>query len=125
MAYSSSESGQYEVYVRRFPDGGGKQRLSQNGGMQPRWSRNGKELFYVEGDWLAVIPITTSPTFSVGSPRTLFRSAALSSEGFGAHAYDVSADGERFVIAERVEDAPPPTIRVVQNWVEAFRDQQQ
>ena len=68
VAYSSNASGRYEVYVRRFPDGGGKQRLSQNGGWQPRWSRNGKELFYVEGDWLVVIPITTSPSFSV-APR--------------------------------------------------------
>ena len=43
----------------------------------------------------------------------------------GTRVYDVSADGKRFVIAEPVEGAPPPTIRVVQNWVEAFRDQQQ
>ncbi len=123
VAYSSNESGRKEVYVRRFPDGGGKRQVSESGGMKPRWSRNGKELFYFDGDWLVVIPITTSPTFSVGSPRRLFRSAGLK-EGFGTYAYDVSADGKRFVIAEPVEDAPPPTIRVVQNWVEAFHDQQ-
>ena len=129
VAYSSNASGRYEVYVRRFPDGGGKQRLSQNGGWQPRWSRNGKELFYVEGDWLVVIPITTSPSFSVGPPRRLFRSAALLKAGLEGFAYanpfDVSPDGKRFVIAEPIEDAPPPTIRVVQNWVEAFRGGEQ
>ena len=77
VAYSSNESGRKEVYVRRFPDGGGKRQVSESGGMKPRWSRNGKELFYFDGDWLVVIPITTSPTFSVGSPRRLFRSAGL------------------------------------------------
>ena len=129
VAYSSNESGRYEVYVRRFPDGGGKRQVSQNGGGQPRWSNDGKELFYVEDDWLAVIPVTVSPNFLLGSPRRLFRSAGFRNEYRGADAvrpsYDVSADGKRFVIAEPVEDAPPPTIRVVQNWVEAFGDQQQ
>ena len=48
LAYCSDESGEYEVYVRTFPDGGGKQKVSRNGGTQPRWSRDGTELFYVE-----------------------------------------------------------------------------
>ena len=61
----------------------------------------------------------------MGPPRRLFRSAGLKAgiDWPYAQPYDVSADGKRFVIAEPVDDAPPPTIRVVQNWVEAFRDQ--
>ena len=125
VAYSSNESGRYEVYVRRFPDGGGKRQVSQNGGGQPRWSNDGKEMFYVEDDWLAVIPVTITPSFSVGSPRRLFQSAGFRGEYRGTDAvrpsYDVSADGQRFVIAEPLEDAPPPVIRVVQNWAAEFQ----
>ena len=125
VAYSSNESGRYEVYVRRFPDGGGKRQMSQNGGGQPRWSNDGKEMFYVEDDWLAVIPVTMTPSFSVGSPRRLFQSAGFRGEYRGTDAvrrsYDVSADGKRFVIAEPLEDAPPPVIRVVQNWAAEFQ----
>ena len=61
----------------------------------------------------------------MGSPRRLFRSTGLlRGLELGTHTYDVSADGKRFVITELVEDTPPPTIRVVQNWVEAFSNQQ-
>ena len=125
VAHSSNESGRYEVYVRRFPDGSGK-RQSENGGGQPRCSRNGQELFYVEGDWLVVIPVS-SPSFSERSSQTLFRSRVIGDDfpGTGLYSYDVSADGKRFVIAEPVEDAPPPTIRVVQNWAAEFQDRGQ
>ena len=124
VSYSSNESGQHEVYVRRFPDGSAKQQVSLNGGTQPRWSHNGKELFYVEGDWLVVIPVSTSPSFSMGSARRLFRAAAISAAGV-MPTYDVSPDGERFVIAEPVEDAPLPSIRVVQNWAAEFKDREE
>ena len=122
VAYLSDESGRYEVYVRRFPDGGGKTKVSLNGGGWPRWSHDGNELFYVEGDWLVVIPVTTSPNFSVGSPSKLFRTAELLRTPYP---YDISADGQRFITVGASEDALPPTVRVVQNWYEEFRDRAQ
>ena len=64
VAYISDETGNYEVYIQRFPGGGGKAQVSTKGGVQARWSRDGKELFYVQGDTLIAVAITTSPIFS-------------------------------------------------------------
>ncbi len=121
VAYESDESGQHEVYVQPFPRGGGKRQVSTNGGRQPRW--RGEELFYLEGDTLVAVSVTTRPTFSRGSERRLFddRDAAL---GRGHH-YEVSADGQRFVMVETLVKPPPPLIRVVQNWYEEFRGREQ
>ena len=69
VAYVSDESGRYEVYVQRFPRGGGKRLVSSNGGGQPRWRRDGKELFYVAHQRLLAVDVTTMPNFSMGSPR--------------------------------------------------------
>ncbi len=127
VAYLSNESGQWGVYVRPFPQGGRRSTVSSNGGTQPRWSRDGKELFYVEGGTLMAVSVSSGPTFSAGSPRRLFENPSLR-DGPGAMwypNYDVSADGRQFVLPERVdlgEEAPKPSIRVVQNWFEQFRD---
>ena len=119
LAYESDESGRFEVYVQPFPQGGGKRQLSTNGGHQPRWRGDGKELFYVEGDTLVAVSVTTRPTFSVGSAKRLF-DAQGALEG-NRHRYDVSPDGQRFVMVETLEEPPAPLIRVVQNWLAEFR----
>ena len=118
VSYSSNESGQYEIYVRRFPDGSGRKQVSLNSGRYARWSWNSKELFYVEDDWIVAVPVTTSPSLSVGSASRLFQPA-------NSGVFGVSADGKRFVIIEPVEDAPPPTIRVVLNWAAEFQDSEE
>ena len=123
LAYESNESGQHEVYVQPFPRGGGKRQVSTNGGRQLRWRGDSKEVFYVEGDTLVAVSVTTGPTFSVGSPRRLF-DAQDAFVGRG-HRYDVSADGQRFVMVETLEEPPPPLIRVVENWFAEFRDREQ
>ena len=69
IAYCSDESGRKEVYVRRFPQGADKWQVSFNGGAQPRWSRDGQELFYVEKNALIAVSVQTRPNFSVGSPE--------------------------------------------------------
>ena len=127
VAYVSDESGQREVYVQPFPQGGRRSTVSSNGGTQPRWSRDGKELFYVEGSTLVAVSVSSGPTFSVGSARRLFEHPGLpDSRGSLSYPnYDVSADGRQFVLPEQVdlgEEAPKPSIRVVQNWFEEFRD---
>ncbi len=122
VAYLSDESGSQELYVTRFPSGDGKWPISINGARQPLWSRDGKEIFYVEGQTLVAVAVTTKPDFSVGSVTRLFQSDYFQPADW--HTYDVSADGQRFVIRDGVEGAEPSAIRVVQNWYEDFRDKQ-
>ncbi len=120
IAYSSNDSGRYEVYVRPFPGGDDRRQISTNGGGGPRWSRDGKELFYVEGDALIAVPVTTRPGFSFGSPRQLFRKRYLR-DSLPVQKFDVTPDGKHFVVVEPVEDGPPQKIHLVENWFEEFR----
>ena len=76
VAYVSDESGEWEVYARPFPQGGRRSTVSSNGGSQPRWSRDGKELFYVEGSTLVAVSVSSGAAFSVGLARRLFEQGA-------------------------------------------------
>ena len=123
VVYQSDKSGRNEIYVRTFPDGENDYQVSANGGVRPRWSHDGKELFYVEGDTLVTTAVSTKPTFTTGTTTPLFQHASF---GSGGPSYDVSADGRRFVVVETLEpvEAEPPSIRVVQNWFAEFKDRQ-
>ena len=127
LAYRSDESGRDEIYVRPFPEGGGRIAVSSNGGTQPRWSRDGKEIFYVEGTTLVAVAVSTRPSFSVGSVTRLFEHRALLTSLWPFARYDVSGDGQRFVLPvpvdEEVEHAV--SIHIIQNWYEEFRDREQ
>ncbi len=127
LAYESDESGRYEIYVLSFPGGDGKRQVSVNGGQQARWRSDGRELYYVEGDTLMAVSVSTESALTLGQPQRLFEAPGFALTGGGAvGGYDVSADGERFLTVAPVEgaDAAPPTIRIVQNWHEEFRDRQ-
>jgi Tol biopolymer transport system component len=119
VAFVSDESGQYEIYVERFPAGGGKVRVSLEGGIYPRWRRDGKELFYIteDGAAFAVPVVSSSDEFTIGEPVQLFRT-----DRWGD--WDVSGDGQYFVLAEPGDPEASPVIRVVQNWFEEFRERQ-
>jgi Tol biopolymer transport system component len=120
VAYVGWESGRAEIYVQPFPQGGRKLQISQGGGTQARWRRDGMELFYVEGATLMAVPVSTKPTLSAGAAMKLFSDPAL--VWVWPHpTYDVSADGQRFVLTEPVGAVRPPAIRVVQNWFAEFR----
>jgi len=120
VAYRSDESGRAEVYVRPFPEGGGKWQISVDGGGQPRWQGDGSEIFYVKDDTLMVVPVTSQQNFTHGAPQTLFDGEGVL-RGRGQR-YDVTADGQRFVVVEGVGSRNPRQIQVVQNWYEEFRD---
>lgn len=120
VVYVSEESGQREIYVQSFPEGGRKITVSSNGGVQPRWSRDGKELFYVEGSSLMAVAVSTVPSFSLGPAKRLFEHPSFTAAPVPQ--YDVSADGERFVVAEPVGET---SIRIVQNWFAEFKDREQ
>ena len=121
MAYQSNDSGRDEIYVQAFPAAGRKWSISTSGGTEPRWSRNGRELFYLEGDKLMAVEITPQPTFSAGSPRLLLQGRFIGSPN-GTTGYDVSADGQRFLRIQAVEPEPPANqIHVVMNWFEELK----
>ncbi len=105
--------------MKPFPEGDDKWPVSRNGGDDPRWSKDGKELFYVEGTTLVSVAVVTDPAFSAGEATHLF--SALSLQVGGYPNYDVSSDGRRFLLVENVE-VEPLRIHVVENWYEAFRD---
>jgi eukaryotic-like serine/threonine-protein kinase len=73
LAYISNESGRYEIYVQAYPGPGGKYQISTEGGTEPLWNPNGRELFYRSGDKMMVVDITTQPSFTAGAPRMLLR----------------------------------------------------
>ncbi len=128
LAYESDESGRYEIYVLSFPGGDGKRQVSGNGGQQVRWRSDGRELYYVEGDTLMAVSVSTESAITLRQPQRLFEAPGFAIAGAGAGGgYDVSADGERFLTIAPVEgaDAAPPTIRIVENWYEEFRDRDQ
>jgi Tol biopolymer transport system component/DNA-binding winged helix-turn-helix (wHTH) protein len=123
-AYLSDESGRNEVYVRTFPDGGRKWAVSNTGAAQLRWRRDGRELFYVDAGTLVAVPVRTEPEFSAGPPQRLFSHAALTQWLIDAN-YDVSGDGQRILLPERVgAQGRERRIHVVQNWFAEFRDRQ-
>jgi hypothetical protein len=126
VAYYSTESGRPEVYVRSFPTPGGKWQISKDGAAAPRWRGDSKELFYYAADGqLMAVPIKASETaLEVGTPTKLFAPRALngptSPVGFRAQ-YDVTRDGQRFLLNVPAEDAAPPSINVVVNWPAALK----
>jgi len=130
LAYESNESGQFEVYVQPFPNvGAGRWQVSTGGGRQPLWARNGRELFYASlgspGRIMAV-PIEPGLTFSAGNPKMIFDGVfvgtpgALGSINLSGRTYDVSADGQRFLMIKvkgsTPTDTAPAQIVVVLHW---------
>jgi Tol biopolymer transport system component len=118
VAYSSNESGQLQVYVAPVPGPGGKYQISKDGGQQPRWRRDGKELFFLSRDRkLMAVPVKAGATFEFGAPAVLFQARArapVSAEEI--FAYDVSPDGQRFLINVNLEQPSPLPLNIVLNW---------
>ncbi len=122
MAYVSNESGRYEVYAQPYPGPGGKWQISTDGGMDVRWTANGRELTYRNGDKMMAVDITTQPAFSAGKPKMLFGGPYVPPVPNFSY-YDVSADGQRFLMLKPAEQsqAAPAQIVVVQNWFEELK----
>ena len=103
MAYESTASGQFEIYVRPFPAGeGGLRQVSTGGGVTPVWARDGRALFYVAGQALMAVPIDPGPVLTVGPPEMLLANMGITA-GFTERNYDVAPDGERFLIVRPLE----------------------
>ena len=122
VIYHSNESGTDGVFLRAFPDGTGKRPISLRAGETARWSRESREIFYQEDGRLMSLPAQTNGSVvTIGAAVELFRSSAKAVESRSS--FDVTADGQRFLIAEPVEDekAKPPAIHVIENWPALLR----
>ena len=124
VAYESIESGVREIYVVPYPGPGPKILISTQGGALPRWSHNGRELFYrtentnnQDVNFMMVVDVETGPPFRAGTPKVLFEE-----KGY-ANAYDVSLDGKRFLMVKSPGSSRGPVreVTVVLNWFEELR----
>jgi serine/threonine protein kinase len=110
VAYVSDESGRREIYVRRSQGVGERIQISNSGGSRPRWSHDGRELFYVAADQkLIAVPVSTGDQFEAGNAVALFKIEARASD------FDVAPDGKRFLVNSTV-DAPKRPLSVVTGW---------
>ena len=121
LAYQSDASGQYEVYVRPFPDiDSGRWQISRGGGTRPLWSPDGRELFYLtRSGQLTAVPIETEGGFSYGNPELVFEASYYT--GNFRRAYNISSDGKRFLMIKQGgldHETGPSLLILVQNWTE-------
>jgi eukaryotic-like serine/threonine-protein kinase len=110
-----------EIYVQPYPSGDSRIVVSAGGGVQPVWSPTGREIFYrsTDGRKILAVDVTTQPTFRAGAPRTLFEGHFPVGTSFWTD-YDVSRDGNRFLMLEAADESPSQ-LNVVVNWIDAFR----
>ena len=127
MAYESDESGQFEIYVRPFPDvNSGRWLVSSGSGTEPLWSPAGSEIFYraLDGGLMSV-PVSDEDGFSVGNPSVVVAGSYYEGTGvLWGRMYDVSPDGQRFLMIKE-DDAQPESndeLVVVQNWLEELKE---
>jgi hypothetical protein len=129
MAYSSNESGRYEIYVRPYPEvNGGKWQVSTGGGDWPLWSRDERELFYRSGEAFMAVSVKTEPTFSWDTPKMMFQ-GTYSSPSIAPMVvnWDVSPDGGRFLLLKPLEsgrtsaEGESHKINIVVNWFEELK----
>jgi len=118
VAYASNETGRMEIYVSAFPTANGKWQVSSAGGQEPRWRQDGRELFYLSAEGkLMAVAVTAGASFEAGFPTVLFqthRRQPVSAQDF--FSYDVSGDGQKFLIATRVDEANSAPLTVLLNW---------
>lgn len=117
LAYESQESGATEIVVRSFPGAGDRRQVSVGGGSQPRWRGDGKELFFVSPDRkIMSVEVRNAPAFEAGAPRALFQTRILPAVEARNH-YDVTSDGQRFVVNSRRPDDALLPITAVTGWM--------
>jgi serine/threonine-protein kinase len=117
VVYETLDASEREIYARTYPDGEGPWQVSNAGGRSPRWSPDGREIFYLEDGALIAVAVEREPSFRILGRRTLF-------EGLYAdhtHSYDVSPDGKRFLMVKEEEASTGSGLVVVQDWFEELK----
>jgi dipeptidyl aminopeptidase/acylaminoacyl peptidase len=120
VAYASNESGRFEIYVAAYPEPSGKRQVSTGSGTMPRWRGDGSEIFYLAPDNKLMTAAVNGrgESFEVGAVKPLFETSAMLA---ARYAYDVSPDGQRFLINSLPEQAASAPITVVVNWLAGVR----
>ncbi len=129
VVYCSMESGKAEIYVQPWPGPGPQIQISSDGGTDPLWRSDGKEIFYRNGSKMMSVPVTIRPAFQAGRPQVLWEgeythglSASCGAKGATNTGYDVSPDGQRFLMIKDNDQKTFSTrIVVVLNWVEELK----
>jgi serine/threonine-protein kinase len=117
LAYASDETGQMEVYVRPFP-GPNRRQVSTQGGTQPLWNRNGKEIFYRAGNKMMAVDVSGDPDLTLSQPRPLFDQRYLF-QSLSVAEFDVGADGQRFLMVK--DEAGAGRLNLVLDWFEELK----
>ena len=118
IAYSSNESGQNEIYVQSLGNSGGKWQISTDGGARPRWTRGDRELvFQSPDDKLMAVDVKIVPEFTASVPRLLFDPKLRQANGMH---YDISPDGQRFLVNRAIEQPVVTPVTLVQNWTQGL-----
>ncbi len=120
LAYLTNESGSYQVYVRSFPGKEGKWQISTDVAEEPRWSLDGKTIYYRKNSQIISVPISTSPMFSAGIPKTLFNGFPAVNVDSGI-SYDITSDGKYFITTSPVTGSIFKNISVVLNWTDEIK----
>jgi serine/threonine-protein kinase len=121
LGYGSSESGRPEVYVRPYSGSDRKWQVSTDGGMNPVWARNGRELFYMNHGRLMAVSVDAQREFRAGQPQVLFSARYREGSVFGPAPYDVTPDGQRFLMLLADQDSPDPQIVYVPDWFDELK----
>ncbi|MGH9811936.1 MAG: protein kinase domain-containing protein [Candidatus Acidiferrales bacterium] len=122
VAYASNETGRFEIYVQSYPAPGQKTQVSTEGGLEPRWARSGGELFYRNGGKMMGVAVSPGPALQVGAPQLLFE-GPFNRGGInpGYAEYDVSPDGQRFLMIRSEQEGGATQMTVVLNWLDSLR----
>jgi Tol biopolymer transport system component len=115
VAFANGDTGPFQIYIQDYPAPSGRWQVSTSGGIQPKWRRDGKELFYLSLDSrLMAVPVTLGALPEIGKPQPLFQTGIESITGFTWHQYDVTRDGQHFLI--NTPEIVKPPVTVVLDW---------
>jgi eukaryotic-like serine/threonine-protein kinase len=119
LAYISNESGQNEIYLRPFNGPDRRWTVSTQGGTQVVWNPNGREIFYRNGDKMMAVNLTTTPEVKLSAPRVLFEQRYAFGAGITMANYDVTRDGQRFIMVK--DESGAARLNVILNWLSELR----
>jgi serine/threonine protein kinase/Tol biopolymer transport system component len=120
LAFMANETARAEIYVSAFPTSASLYQVSVEGGRQPKWSRDGRELVYRSGRRMLAVTVKTASAFSAGKPRVLFEGDYVSSGLLGLD-YDLAPDGRFLMVKPSADEQTPARVRVVVNWIDEVK----
>ena len=118
----TDDSGRFEVYAQSYPVAQGKWRISKEGGSEPKWRADGRELYFLGFDrWMMAVTVRPGASLQVDPPRRLFATRIPNGVNPNRRRYDVTRDGQRFLIQSVTQDDTVSPITVILNWTAALK----